>query len=329
MNSAAFADRLTSFTQQLLPVYFALTMCLWLTLTILGDSAFVALCHSMSVMSTSGISPIGGISNAGTGFIGEVVIVGFLVLALSRRTFSEQAVRSGEKSLILDPEIRVALTVISSVTLFLFVRHWYAVYGVDGIWNIERAFTAAWGGLFMTISFMTTAGFESVQWQNARAWSALQAPGVLLAGLAIFGGGIATTAGGVKLLRVYALARHQEREISKLTSPNSVGGAGKDARRIRREGAQVAWVSLMVFVLSIAAVMIALSLFGRSFEDSAIFSIAALTTTGPMAQLAADTPLSYANLAGGEKLILSATMIMGRLELLALIALLNPDFWRR
>jgi trk system potassium uptake protein TrkH len=148
-------------------------------------------------------------------------------------------------------------------------------------------------------------------------------------GLAIFGGGVATTAGGVKLIRLYALVRHGEREIEKLISPNSVGGAGANARRIRREGAYVAWVYFMVFAFTIAAVMMLLSLYGLDFEAATIFTISALTTTGPLVQVAGDVPLSYATLGDAEKLILAATMVLGRLEMLAIIALLNPEFWRR
>ncbi len=152
---------------------------------------------------------------------------------------------------------------------------------------------------------------------------------MLLLGLAIFGGGVATTAGGVKLLRLYALVRHGEREIEKMISPNSVGGAGAMARRIRRQGAYVAWVYFMFFAFSIAAVMMILSLFGIHFEKAAVYTIAALTTTGPLVHVAAEVPYSFADLATGPKAVLAATMILGRLELLAMIALVNPDFWRR
>jgi trk system potassium uptake protein TrkH len=151
----------------------------------------------------------------------------------------------------------------------------------------------------------------------------------LLLGLSVFGGGVATTAGGVKLLRLYALVRHGEREIEKLILPNSVGGAGANARRIRRQGAYVAWVYFMFFAITIASVMMILSLFGLQFEQAAIFTISALTTTGPLVSLAGETPLSYADLGAAAKCVLAATMVLGRLEMLAIVALLNPDFWRR
>ena len=84
----------------------------------------------------------------------------------------------------------------------------------------------------------------------------------------------------------------------------------------------------MLFAISIAAVMLALSLSGLDFEQSVVLSIAALSTTGPLAGMAGETALSYASLSDSVKLILAASMVLGRLETLAIIALLNPEFWR-
>ena len=79
-------------------------------------------------------------------------------------------------------------------------------------------------------------------------------------GLAMFGGGVATTAGGVKLLRVFALFKHGQREMERLVQPSSIGGAGQLARRFRRQGAFIAWIFFMLFAISIAAVTALLAL---------------------------------------------------------------------
>jgi trk system potassium uptake protein TrkH len=179
------------------------------------------------------------------------------------------------------------------------------------------------------MSFLTTTGFESAGWDEARNWSGLGTPGLMLAGLAIVGGGVATTAGGVRLLRVYALVRHGERELDKLVHPASVGGGGMMARRLRREGAYISWIFFMLFALSIAVVMVAVSLAGLEFESATVLSIAALSNTGPLALVAATEPLSWGALDTATKAILAGAMILGRLETLAIIALLNPEFWRQ
>ncbi|WP_417248919.1 TrkH family potassium uptake protein [Celeribacter sp.] len=326
---AAAPARIARYTMRFVPIYVGLTAALWLALSMVGSTPYVALCHAMSVMATSGISPVGGLSGTGGGFPAEVLVFAFLFLALSRKTFTAEEVRASGPPLHKDPEMKIALLLIATLPLLLFLRHWDGALEVDQVWDLGAALSALWGGVFMVLSFLSTAGFESASWDQARMWSGLHAPGVLLMGLAIFGGGVATTAGGVKLLRLYALVRHGEREIEKLISPNSVGGAGALARRIRREGAYVAWVYFMAFAFTIAIVMITLSLTGIYFEEAAVFTIAAITTTGPLAQVAAEVPYSYGDLGTVAKAVLAAAMVLGRLELLAMIALFNPEFWRR
>ena len=110
--------------------------------------------------------------------------------------------------------------------------------------------------------------------------------------------------------------------------PNSVASGGRMGRRIRREGAYIAWVFFMLFILSLSAVMLALSLTGLEFEESFVLAAAALTTTGPLAAAGGETPIVYAMLSDTAKTVFMAAMILGRLETLALIALFNPAFWR-
>ena len=100
-------------------------------------------------------------------------------------------------------------------------------------------------------------------------------------------------------------------------------------RHIRREGAFIAWIFFMTFVLSFALVMTLLSLTGLPFEIAMVLSAAALSTTGPLSELALSEPIALAALTDAAKYILCAAMVLGRLESLALIALFNPEFWRK
>jgi trk system potassium uptake protein TrkH len=85
----------------------------------------------------------------------------------------------------------------------------------------------------------------------------------------------------------------------------------------------------MLFAMSIAIVMAALTLTGLAFEPAMVFTIAALSTTGPLAAVATETPLSYDMLGPAAKIIVAAAMVLGRLETLAILALLTPESWRR
>ncbi len=323
------SERLVRYTMSLTPIYVALTFLLWLGLVIAGEFPYIALCHAMSVLSTSGISPIGGLYFAASKFWGELLILGFFAFALSRLTFSHALTGEGEQGLRRDPEFLTALVLISTVTTLLFLRHFIGATDSETTSDLAEAASALWGALFTVTSFLTTTGFESHYWDGAANWSGLQTPGLFLIGMALIGGGVATTAGGVKLLRIYALYRHGEREQERLLHPSSIGGGGREARRIRKQGAYISWVFFMLFAISVAAVMLMLSLTGVQFETAMVLSVASLSTTGPLASVAAETPIAYSGIPDGAKMILAFAMVLGRLEALAIIALFNPEIWQR
>lgn len=320
--------RLVRYAARLFPIYLGLTFVLWLGLISLGEIPYVALIHAMSVLSTSGITPIGGLYYAVSGFWGEVMIFAFFLFAISRLSFSFGLLGENDKDLTSDPEFKMGLALILAVTGMLFVRHFFGSIGESNTSTIGQILQAIWGALFTVTSFLTTTGFESRYWLGATDWSGLETPGLLLVGLALIGGGVATTAGGVKLLRIYALYRHSERELQRLVHPSSVGGGGRDARRIRRQGAYISWIFFMLFALSIAAVMIALSLTGVQFETAMVLAVSALSTTGPLADVAAESPIAFSGIPDAAKVILATAMVLGRLETLAIIALFNPEIWR-
>ena len=323
------SERLVRYTLTLTPIYVGLTGVLWIGLVIAGEFPYIALTHAMSTLSTSGISPIGGLYFAASRFWGELLIFCFFVFALSRLTFSRGLIGERDQGLRRDPEFVTALVLIGTVTLLLFLRHF--IGAADGLEpaSITEMAAALWGALFTVTSFLTTTGFESHFWDGAAEWSGLSTPGLFLIGMALIGGGVATTAGGVKLLRIYALYRHGEREQERLLHPSSIGGGGKDARRIRKQGAYISWIFFMLFALSIAGVMLMLSLTGVQFETSMVLAVSALSTTGPLAAVAAETPIAYSGIPDAAKVILAFAMVLGRLETLAIIALFNPEIWQR
>ena len=320
--------RLRQITLQLAPIYVGLTGALWVLLLIGGDRPMVALIHAMSTLATSGISPIGGVQNGNSGITGEMVIFLFLLFALSRLTFSSDTITTARPGLNNDPEFRIGVLLVIGVPLLLFGRHWLGAFEIDDNATLETALRALWGGVFTVLSFLSTTGFESADWDIARDWSGLGTPGLILLGLSLVGGGVATTAGGVKLLRVYALYLNGRREMERLVHPSSVGRASAGGRRIRRQGAFIAWIFFMLFALSLAFVSIALAAMGLRFEEAIVLAIAMISTTGPLVQVAAEDPIRLLELEAGAKLVLSAAMVLGRLETLAIIALFNPGLWR-
>jgi trk system potassium uptake protein len=326
IKTADTTERLIKFTRRIGPIYLGVTLLLAFGLLINGERSFVAILYAMSTISTSGIHSGDALVS---GFSGELIIFLFLFLAVSRLMFTFDGNLPSVKSIQQDHEFRLALAFVAVLPAFLFLRHWLGAFEVNEQENATAAFQALWGAVFTTLSFLTTTGFESESWVAAQDWSGLPTSGIILLGLSVLGGGVATTAGGIKLLRVYALYKHGVREMQRLSFPSSIGGSGRSGRHIRREGAYVAWLFFMLFAISTALTMLALSLAGLDFETSLAFAVSALSTTGPLAGAVLENGTSYADLDDWSRGILGVAMVLGRLETLAIIALLNPDFWRR
>ena len=323
------AERLVRLTGLVLPVYAGLTLVLWVALLIAGEYGLRGLCLAMSTLASSGITPGPGAALPGSGLAGEMLVFVFLLLGLTRRSFPGAVMVDRSHPLLADPEIRLAGVLLVGVTGVLFVRHWAGAVDSGVAGTLGAALGAFWGGLFMTLSFLTTAGFESGQWHAARAWSGLPAPGLILVGLAMIGGGIATTTGGLKLLRVHALIRQGQRELERIAHPRSIGGGGEGERRLRNEGAHAAWIFFMLYALTLAVLIAGLALVEVPFESALVLSVAAVSTTGPLAAVAAEVPVAYSALGGPAKAILAVAMVLGRLEVLAILALIAPSVWRR
>ncbi len=323
------AERLVRHTLVILPAYTGLTLALWVLLLIGGEDGLLAMTLALSTLSTSGILPGSGLQSAFSGILTEVFVFAFLLLALTRRSLPGTAMADRTLPLWRDHEVRLAMIFLTLVPAAVLLRNWIVAIDLGEGENLGAALHALWGALFTALSFLTTTGFESAGWEASRNWAGIPAPGLILLGLAMMGGGIATTAGGLKLLRVYALARHGERELNRIVYPNSVEGGGELERRLRNEGAYAAWIYFMLFAVTLAVVIGALSLAQVNFEHAMVLTIAAVTNTGPLAQVAVDAPILYDDFGAPVKAILAFAMIAGRLEVLAVLALLTPLSWQR
>lgn len=312
----------------LAPVYAALTVVLWISLVVAGDSALTAFSHATAVMATSGITPLATTQVPGSGLWGEALMALFLLFGLSRVTFSRDTRATASPGVYADREFRLGVVLVLTIPLVMFVRHWAGAIEINSSEDSATALRALWGGVFTVLSFLTTTGFESTEWAAARDWSGLNTTGLIFMGLAMIGGGVATTAGGIKLLRVWALYLNVLREMERLVHPSSVGRARANDRRMRRQGAYIAWLFLMLFVLTLTVLVLLLTAFGQSFEHATVLAIAGLSTTGPLIGFAPEVPIVLAEIGSPAKLTLCAAMVLGRLEMLAIISLITSNLWR-
>lgn len=330
----------------ILPLYAGATVVLWLGLRIAGDGAFDALLRAMGTVSTSGVIATPGPVGARSGWIGEAMVLAVLLLSLSRRFWPGGEALRTTRRLADDPELRLAAAVILAVGAAVFLRHAAgaesAVRAQTALQTLANGAAAIWGAVFTATSFLTTTGWTSSAWTGAIAWSGLTAPGLILAGLAILGGGAATAAGGVKLLRVAALASHSAREMERIVHPALVTGGGPTRRRLRREGAFLAFVFFMLFAGAITVTVLLLTLQRVEFEAATILAVAALSNTGGLMSAIPLAPTlgggagaagalweGWAGLPALTKAVLAGAMVVGRLEIVAVIALFSPGYWRR
>ena len=321
-------QRLTRFAQQLALPYLSFTALLWLGLVLAGETGFAGLHLAMATVSTSGILPDGMQGTAASGLLGEAMVAVLLCLGLTRRAYPG-ALFDDNLPLWRDPEVRMGGAIILTVTALLFLRHWIGAIELADGGDLPSFLAALWGTAFTTLSFLTTTGFAAEHWGTARVWSGLEAHGLILLGLAMVGGGVATTAGGVKLLRVYALFQHGQREMERMIHPHAVAGGGALARQLRGDGAQMAWIFFMLFALSIGAVTAGLTLAGLDYDSALITGIAALSNTGPLVHQAGEVPVDLAGFGLAAKAIMGAAMVLGRVEALAVLVLLTDLLGRR
>lgn len=313
----------------LFPIYAAMTGILWLGLTLTGMAGFDGLIYAMSVLATSGITGATQLSDLSGQWLSEGLIVLFLLLAISRTTV--QADRGGPSAKLLrrDPEVRFGLLIIMIVTLGLLARYVLGVMNAGDMPSFWQTFEVLWGIVFTVLSFITTTGFVSVHWGAGADWSALSTPALLFMGLALIGGGVATTAGGVKLLRVYSLYLNAMREVDQLIHPSSVGQMSNGHHQELRSSAFVAWIFFMMFAIALALITLALAATGLSFETALTLCISALSTTGPLIDLVSPDSIDLVSVGGWTKALLCFAMILGRFEILVVLAMLSPEAWWR
>ena len=172
-------------------------------------------------------------------------------------------------------------------------------------------------------------GNESNVWFNDLYYPTSEKTVVALMGLTIIGGGVATTAGGVKLLRVYFLYRNAAQEVDMMLHPNSIPSKkGKGLISDNKSNRLMAWVFFMLFMAALAFFTLVFSMLFNDIGPGLALSVSALTTTGPLF-VNAGYELLLTDVNEIYKFLLGIAMILGRLEILVIVALVSPSVWRK
>jgi trk system potassium uptake protein len=198
-----------------------------------------------------------------------------------------------------------------------------------GILVFEGDYGDSWGralrdSAFTVSSVITTTGFVTAdfdQWDTAAK--------IKLILLMFIGGCAGSTAGGIKVIRVFIVFRTIFQDIFRMVHPRAITPM-KIGGRVVPEGVRVAVLGLFaawVVVFGVATFFVALQ--EELTLTSSITAVAAtLNDVGPgLGQVGATESFEIVNPLG--RAVLIVCMLLGRLEIFTVLALFSPAFWKR
>jgi trk system potassium uptake protein TrkH len=317
-------------------IFVGLNAILAILLMLEGMSLFDALCHAFGTVATGGFSTynrsVGHFQASGDypyALAIEATISVFMFLGAANFTLLYFVLLRQPDKLLADVEFRAYMLCIASVTAAV------AVFG-HASGDFSDPGTAVRQSLFQVMSIQTTTGFATADFDG---WCQF-GRGALL-GLMFVGGCAGSTSCGVKVIRFVLLFKVLWLEVEQVFRPNVVrplrlGGATIEDQDARKNLLlYFATVLVIVLIAWLAVVTVEPDATwvaaGRSPDDKlldcASAVAASLNCTGPGLGLVGPTG-NYASLGIASKLILSGLMLLGRLEIFAVLVLLMPGFWR-
>jgi trk system potassium uptake protein len=316
--SEGFAARMRDTALRLWQIYLGLSAVCLLGLIALGMPVFDAVCHTFATVSTGGFGTRNASIAAYSSPAIEWWIILFMILgAISFMLYAWLLARRWGRWK-QDEETRFFLWMIATVTIVVTGSLLY-YHQAGGLHDSLR--TAA----FQVVSISTTTGFVTAdydQWANF--------PRILIVALMFVGGCAGSTAGGVKVSRVVVFFKNFARQMTYVFRPNRVV-------TVRLNGTPLSdtflnevsfYLALVGFIVALGS--LAMSILEPGFDLVTCFgaTVATVFNIGP--GLGAVGPsCTYADLNPATHLLLSLLMIMGRLEILAVLALFVPQLWRR
>jgi trk system potassium uptake protein TrkH len=311
-------DRLTPKVRQtaiaLWKIYLSLTILCALGYFFSGMSFFDAVSHSFSTIAIGGFST----HDASIGHFNSMSIelVAMFFMFLSGINFSLHFVVWNNLNFVdywRDSEFKTYIFILISATVIILIT-----LGLNNQYN-NSTDTLRYG-LFQTISMATTTGFVS---QKFSSWPV--AIPLFLILLSFIGACVGSTGGGIKVVRVLMMFRLGMKEIKKFIHPS----AQVNVKLNQSSVSEQTLVSVLGFfsLYAIAFILILTMLMFTGLDQVSSFSATAATMNnlGPALGTVAD---NYSALGDSAKWILSFSMLIGRLEVLTIIALFHKAFWR-
>jgi trk system potassium uptake protein TrkH len=146
--------------------------------------------------------------------------------------------------------------------------------------------------------------------------------------LMFVGGSAGSTSGGIKIARLMVLFRALMNQLIKSFQPRAVLAVRIGHTPIEGETVKAVGVFFGIFIGIWAIGSLLLALLGLDVITATTASVSALANIGPGLSLVGPTQ-NYAFVPAAGKIVLSIMMVLGRLEILTILALLVPSFWRK
>ena len=305
--------RAAEISQQISTIYIGLTVVCALSYGAAGMDAFDAVVHAMTTISTGGFANYDASFGAFKG-VHEYVATVFMLAAALPFVRYVQLLNGEAGPLTRDPQIRGFLATYAVLVVLAVAGVLLAVPYLP-----ELALREA---LFNMASILTGTGYASVDYMG---WGSAVVALFFFAGL--IGGCAGSTSCSIKVFRYQILLATVKTQIQRIHSPHGVFRPRYDGRTVSEDVLSSVMAFFVLFVVSLGVVSVALAMTGLDFVTSVSGASAALANIGPGLGERIGPSGNYAGLNDTAKWILSAAMLIGRLELMAVYVLFTRRFW--
>ena len=301
-------------TLRLILIYLILTFLCSFFYNICGMKFFDSLTHSMTTIATGGFSNY----NESIGYFNnikiEIVAMIFIILG-SIPFIAYIKFLSGKKNIFYtDTQIKSFIKIIFYSILILFI---YLT-----IFNKSFSDVSLRSISFNVISILTGTGYVTQKFDN---WGSF--PLIYFLILMFIGGCAGSTACGIKIFRVQILYLFLKNQLKKIIYPRGIFIIKYDNNNVNEKfmASIIAFIYLYIIIFFIITAMLSLS--GLDFTTSISGAATSISNVGPGLGELIGPNGNFSQLPDFSKWILSFGMILGRLELFAILVLFLPSFW--
>ena len=307
--------RATEIAASLLWIYLGLTAAAVLAYGLAGMNEFDAVVHAFTTVSTGGFSNY----DAGFGVFSPLAhYVGALFMVLGALPFVRmvQMTRGDLGAMFRDVQARAFIGVLAVAVLAIVA--WLMIHGHH---RGERALREA---VFNVTSVLTGTGYTSDAYDQ---WGGFAVAVFFL--IPLIGGCTGSTACSAKVFRYQILWAALRVQIRRLHAPHGVFPLRYQGQPVEPEVVSSIMAYFLAFIATLMATAVLLSLMGLDTITALSASVAAVANLGPGLGPVVGPEGNFAPLPAEAKWVLSAGMLLGRLEFLSVLVLFLPAFWRR